>query len=96
MAGKYKYICYCDVSPEGRVLGSEGWKKVFAKEDELAKKHGVTVLFRGTPYGVSESYVTVYETDKPVDGLAKLISESERGKYVVSARTITVTPFVWG
>ena len=96
MAGKYKYICYCAVSPEGRALGSEDWMKYFAKEDELAKKHGVTVLFRGTPYGVSESYVTVYETDKPVDGLAKLITESERGKYVESARTITVTPFVWG
>ena len=94
MAGKYKYICYCDVSPEGRKLGIEGWyKEVFNKEDELAEKYGVKILFRGTPYGVSESYVTVYESDKPIDNLSKLISATGRSKYVESARTITVTPF---
>lgn len=93
--GKYKYLCYCDVSAEGRTLGEEDWKKFFDNEDELAKKHNVKILFRGTPYGTSESYMTVYSTDKPVDELAKLITESGRGKYVQSARTITVVPFVW-
>jgi hypothetical protein len=96
MAGKYKYIVFCDLAPEGRTLGEQGWQKFFKNEDELAKKHGVEVILRGTPCGVSESYVTIYSTDKPIDGLMKLINESERGKYVQAARTITVTPFVWG
>jgi len=95
MTGKYEYIVLCEVNAEGNVLDEKGWTKFFENEDKLAKKHEIEIMFRGTPYGVLESYVTVYRTDKPIDGLMKLIMESGRQKYVIAARTITVSPFVW-
>ena len=78
-----------------RVRGPDGWKKVFDKEDEIAKKHGVKVLTRGIPYGVNETWVSVYESEKYIDNLMGLHQESGRGKYIDSARTITVVPFPW-
>ena len=95
MAVKYKYIVYCYLSPEGRAAGPEGWKELFEKEDELAEKHGVSILSRGIPFGVSETWVTVYETDKNIEGLMEMITETGRNKYVEAARTVTVLPFQW-
>ena len=95
MAGKYRYICYCDLSSEGLALSPEKWKEFFSKEDKLAEKHGVKIAFRGTPFGVSEDYVTVYETDKYIDDLTKMIIETGRGRYVEAARTVTVTPLIF-
>ena len=95
MTGKYQYIVYCELNDDGAKFGEAGWKNFFANEDKLAKTHKVDILFRGTPYGVSESYVTVYSTDHPIDGLMKLIVESGRDKYVHAANTVTVAPFVW-
>ena len=95
MTGKYQYIVFCELNDDGNKLPEEGWKSLFANEDKLAKKHQVEIMFRGTPFGVSESYVTVYSTDKPIDELMKLILETGRGKYVNNARTVTVTPLVF-
>ena len=92
---KYKYIVYSSLSAEGNAAGPDGWKKVFDKEDEIAKKHGVKVLTRGIPYGVNETWVSVYESEKYIDNLMGLHQESGRGKYIDSARTITVVPFPW-
>ena len=91
MAGKFKYIVYLNPNAQGQALGSEGWDKIFAKEDELAEKYGITVLFRGTPYGVSESFVTVYESDKYIDNLSSLNRETGRNQHIAAARTVTVT-----
>ena len=91
MAGKFKYIVYLYPNAQGQALGQEGWNKLFAKEDELAEKHGVSVLFRGTPYGVSESFVTVYESDKYIDNLSSLHGETGRNQYLEAARTVIVT-----
>jgi len=90
MAGKFKFIVYIDPNEKGQALDQEGWNKIFAKEDKLAKQYGVNVLFRGTPYGVSESWVTVYESDKYIDNLASLIQETGRNQYIAAARTVTV------
>ena len=95
MAGKFKFIVYCYLNAEGQALDQEGWKKFFAKEDELAGKYGVSILFRGIPYGVLESVVTVYESDKYIDNLSNLINETGRAKYVEAARTVTVLPPAW-
>jgi hypothetical protein len=95
MAGKYTYICYCDLSPEGNAASTDEWKKFLAKEDELAEKHGVEIVLRGTPFGVSAGYVTVYRTDKYIDDLMDMIMETGRSKYVSSARTVTVTPLIF-
>ena len=75
----------------------KAWESALAfdKEDEIAKKHGVTVLTRGIPYGVNETWVSVYESEKYIDNLMGLHQESGRGKYIDSARTITVVPFPW-
>lgn len=95
MTGKYTYICFCDLSPEGNAASEDEWKELFAKEDKLAKKNGVEIVIRGTPFGVSESYVTVYKTDKYIDDLMAMIVETGRSKYVSSARTVTVTPLIF-
>lgn len=89
------YIVYSSLSAEGNAAGPDGWKKVFDKEDEIAKKHGIKVLTRGIPYGVNETWVSVYESEKYIDNLMGLHQESGRGKYIDSARTITVVPFPW-
>ena len=91
MAGKFKFIVYISPNAQGQALGQEGWKELFAKEDELSEKYGISVLFRGTPFGVSESFVTVYESDKYIDNLSALHNETGRNKCITSARTVTVT-----
>ena len=92
---KFKYICYWYISPEGRALGMDDWKKYFAKEEALAKKNGVSILFRGIPYGVSDSLVTVYESEKFIDNLQKVVLDPSlgRSKYVEASNTIVVNPF---
>jgi hypothetical protein len=92
---KYKYIVYCYLNAEGNAAGPDEWKKVFDKEDEIAGKHGVKVLTRGIPFGVAETWVTVYESEKYVDNLISMVQETGRGKYIEAARTITVLPFQW-
>ena len=91
MAGKFKYIVYLYPNAQGQALGSEGWDKLFAKEDKLAEKYGISILFRGTPFGLSESFVTVYESDKYIDNLSSLVRETGRNQYIAAARTVTVT-----
>jgi hypothetical protein len=95
MVGKYQYIVFCELNDDGNKLPEAGWKNLFANEDKLAKKQQVEIMFRGTPYGVSESYVTVYSTDKPVDELMKMIMETGREKYVRAARTVIVSPLIF-
>lgn len=92
---EYKYICYCSLSAEGQAAGPEGWKEVFDKEDEIAKEHGVTILSRGIPFGVDETWVTIYQSEKYIDSLMEMIGKTGRNKYVAAARTITVLPFPW-
>ena len=93
MAGKYAYVCYCDVDP--RATSPDKMKALFANEDELAKKNGVEIVLRGTPFGVSASYVTIYRTDKYIDDLMNMIMETGRSEYVSSSTTVTVTPLVF-
>jgi len=92
---KYRYIVLQDFTVEGNALDEKGWKAYFSKEDEAAKKHGVKILFRGIPYGVSQSFVTVYETEKYLDQLYKMFMEIGRSKIIAAANTITVTPVPW-
>jgi hypothetical protein len=93
MTGKYSYICYCDV--DTRAASPDKMRALFAKEDELAKKYGVEIVLRGTPFGVSASYVTIYRTDKYIDDLMNMIMETGRSEYVSSSTTIPVTPLIF-
>jgi hypothetical protein len=93
MAGKYSYICYCDV--DTRAASPDKIKALFAKEDELAKKHDIEIVLRGTPFGVPAGYVTIYRTDKYIDDLMNMIMETGRSEYVLSSTTVTVTPLVF-
>ena len=93
MTGKYAYVCYCDV--DLHAASPDKMKALFAKEDELAKKNGVEIVLRGTPWGVSASYVTIYRTDKYIDDLMDMIMETDRFKYVSSSTTVTITPLVF-
>lgn len=89
---KYKYLCFCELTPEGQNQTRDQWKEYFDKEDEIAKKHGIDVLFRGAAYGVLESVLSVYETEKPIDALSQVYQEAGRGQYVAAARTLTIVP----
>jgi len=93
MAGKYAYICFCDV--DLHAASPDKMKALFAKEDELAEKNDVEIVLRGTPFGVSAGYVTIYRTDKYIDDLMDMIMETGRQKYVTSSTTVTVTPLIF-
>ncbi|MBM3292179.1 hypothetical protein FJY84_05830 [Candidatus Bathyarchaeota archaeon] len=89
---KYHYIVYWQINDAGNALTSDGWKEYLAKQDEVTKKHGFKLVMRGVPYGVIESIVEVYESEKTLDALRVAYSEAGRGKIVSAANTITVLP----
>ena len=93
MVGKYAYICYSNV--DLKAASPDKMKALFAKEDELAEKNGVEIVLRGTPFGVSAGYVTIYRTDKYIDELMEMIMETGRQNYVTSSTTLTVTPLIF-
>jgi len=92
---KYKYIVYWELSDEGRALGSDGWTKYFKNQDEITKKHGFKLLARGSPFGVIESVVEIYESENYIDKLSEAYTEAGRSKYVSAARTVTVVPLAF-
>lgn len=61
---KFGYITYGKIKPD---LNLEELPKEFAKLKEEAAKHGFNQQFWGHPFGVSENFVIVYESENGVD-----------------------------
>ena len=67
------------------------WDK---KAEEIYKRHGVELLFRGGAYGLPENEVFCLKTDKDLKALAEVQSEilGIDRKIILWGRTVTVTP----
>ena len=63
---KYGYIVYGNLKPEWLPL-AEDLKKEMERVKEDAEKHGFKMKYWGHPYGVSETIVVVYKSEKGLD-----------------------------
>jgi len=65
--GKYVYLSFVKWTDLAMDKGSNYFNKEwFPKHDELCRKHKVTMLQHGVPFGTVEEHVFVYETDLPL------------------------------
>jgi len=91
-----KYICFCQMTPTFLRMPMEERKKQIPKWIDLAKQHGLKVLFWGSTIGVREHAVVVFEANGYTDRYMKFQREwqglgtPEVGKYIEYTRTITV------
>lgn len=75
---------------------SEKWRESRAKTVELCKKHGIELVFMGTPYGVDDHFVYVFQSEKPISDWSLFTQEllgtgrPDGWKNVISIRTVPV------
>ena len=91
-----KYICFVQMTPGFMRLSLEERKSRIPIQREMARKHGLKVLFYGTTIGVREHVVVVFESDNNANDYLKFQREwqglgtPEAGKFIEYTRTITV------
>ena len=91
-----KYICFCQMTPTFLRMSTEEKKEQIPVWIDLAKKHGLRVLFWGSTVGVREHAVIVFEADRCSENYMKFQREwqglgtPEAGDYIDYTRTITV------
>ena len=91
-----KFICYVQMTPDFLKLSLEERKSWIPTWKEMAKKHGLNVLFYGTTLGVREHVVVVFESAENSEGYLKFQREwqglgtPEAGKFIKYTRSITV------
>jgi len=93
---KYRYITLFNVTQAYARMTSDERAKWNARNSELQKKYGLTMLFGGSSYGVPETVCIVYESEKGLDNFNKFMIEfvehgTPRGReYISSSHTIIV------
>jgi len=85
---KFGYITYGKMKPGQK---PEERTKEFAKLKDEAAKYGFHQQFWGHPFGVSESIVVVYESEKGVDTYTKFLVAMREELPYTDARTNIVT-----
>jgi hypothetical protein len=85
---KYGYITFCNLA-EGMTL--EKLPKEMDRVKSEAEKYGIKLLFWGHPYGVSEGFSAVYESEKGLDNFFKFSMEVER-PYTACRTNMVVIP----
>ncbi len=91
-----KFICFVQMTAEFLKLSLEERKSWIPTWNEMAKKHGLKVLFYGTTLGVREHVVVVFESAENSDSYLKFQRERqglgtrEAGKLIEYKRTITI------
>ena len=91
-----KFICYVQMTPDFLKLSLEERKSWIPTWKEMAKKHGLNVLFYGTTLGVREHVVVVFESAENSEGYLKFQREwqglgtPEAGKFIEYTRSIPV------
>ncbi|UCH56649.1 MAG: hypothetical protein JSV18_04625 [Candidatus Bathyarchaeota archaeon] len=91
-----KYICFCQMTTEFLKLPLEERKSWVPRWTDLAKKHGLNLLFWGTTIGTREHVVFVFESNEKSDNYLKFQREwqglgtPEAGRHIEYARSITV------
>ena len=61
---KYGFIAYGNLKTEFSKKTMKVVDVVMKEVEKVAKKHDIEVKMYGVPYGVSEDFVVVYESDK--------------------------------
>ena len=74
---KFGYICYGKWTPAFQVLTPEERNREFERVSKEAEKLGLKMLFWGHPFGVSESIVCVFESEKGLDTFFKFLMTVE-------------------
>lgn len=91
-----RYICYCQMTTTFLKLPLEERQRRIPEWMELAKEHGLKLLFWGSTIGVREHVVFVFESEGNSDNYMKFLREWQglgtpvAGKYIEYTRTITV------
>jgi len=98
---RHLFISHCTVSEAFMNATPDDVEKYLAKMKESAKEHGIEIIFWGNPWGVTESFTFVCQSDKSLDNYVtwrgawsrKTASEG-LPVYFTATRTITVTELV--
>lgn len=61
---RYGFIAYGNLKPVYQKKPFEEIHNIMNEVKKVAKKHEINVLMYGIPYGVSEDFVVIYESDK--------------------------------
>jgi len=80
-----KYICFCQMTPDFLRLPLEERNKWMTDGLEIARKHGLKVIFWGNSMGVREHVVVVFESNGIPDDYMKFQREC-----IDYSRTVTV------
>jgi hypothetical protein len=95
---KHLFISHCEPTREFTELNSAQMRRYWDLMDETGKDYGVKLIFKGNPWGISESYTFVCQSDKSLDNyIAWRMAWNEKRKKAglpeafLASRTITVT-----
>lgn len=61
---KYGFIAYGNLKPEFNKKPLREIHQVMKDIENIANKHDIRIKMYGLPYGVSENFVVIYESDK--------------------------------
>jgi hypothetical protein len=61
---RYGFIAYGNLKPEFNKMPVTEIHEIMKKVETTAKEHEIEIKMYGIPYGVSEDFVVVYESNK--------------------------------
>ena len=61
---RHGFIAYGNLKPEFITKPLDEIHKVMKEVEKIAEKHDIEIKMYGLPYGVSEDFVVVYESEK--------------------------------
>lgn len=61
---KYGFIAYGNLKPEYNKKPIKKIHEVMKTVEKVAQEHDIEIKMYGVPYGVSEDFVVIYESDK--------------------------------
>ena len=61
---RYGFIAYGNLKPAYQKKSFEEIHKSMQEVKNVAKKHNINIKMYGIPYGVSEDFIVVYESDQ--------------------------------
>ena len=73
--------------PEYSASNIDEVKKAFEEHKKAAEKHGLKVVFWGSPWGVSESVVVVYDLGESIASYENFMASGERANPFTDGRT---------
>lgn len=74
---KHGFITYGNLKPEFKQKSLNEIHKVMEEVKKIAEKHNIEIKMYGLPYGVSEDFVVVYESEKGLDNYYNFGTEAD-------------------